>query len=221
MFPGVAYILMAVEAALLRAGSVDDVAAVELREVSIRESLFVPDTAQGVETIFSLVWPYTGPDSPSGWFSFRFTSHDPEKQVWTEHCVGLIRSQMHKSTTTQSPRTAIGSSPSGHPLDRRRRRAVLAPGRLQGSVRCLFLGRHGLWRAPPKHAAVSALGGPKGVRLPRCVAHDASDGSRPPRHPPMRSRKHPPGTAVPVRQLRREARERAHGCESHSQSMHH
>ncbi|KAH0592344.1 Polyketide synthase [Metarhizium humberi] len=90
LFPGVAYILMAVEAALLRFGALD-AGAVELRNISILESLFVPDDEVGVEIIFSLSQLHEATELSGGWSRFRFVSHNLDGNSWTEHCVGSIR----------------------------------------------------------------------------------------------------------------------------------
>ncbi|KAI1873888.1 uncharacterized protein JN550_003157 [Neoarthrinium moseri] len=101
IFPGVAYISMAVEAALLASRSEGALAGVELRDVSIRESLLIPDNPQGIETIFSLSRSTSGSDASSPWSTFRFISHNDIENTWVEHCSGSIRVEKDKSYTPQ------------------------------------------------------------------------------------------------------------------------
>jgi hypothetical protein len=99
LFPGVAYILVAVEAALQRFAGDGDITGVELRDISIRAPLFVPDTAVGVETIFSLMQLTDATGDSATWSMFRFTSHDVDENIWTEHCVGLVRVVKTRTTS--------------------------------------------------------------------------------------------------------------------------
>ncbi|RYP67274.1 hypothetical protein DL769_005813 [Monosporascus sp. CRB-8-3] len=98
LFPGVAYIAMAVEATLLASRTDASVAGVQLRDISIRESLFVPDTTQGVETIFSLSQHRNDVESIQ-WSRFRFLSHNRDSNIWTEHCDGWVRVEENQFTS--------------------------------------------------------------------------------------------------------------------------
>ncbi|KAH9897328.1 putative polyketide synthase [Xylariomycetidae sp. FL2044] len=65
----------------------------ELRDVNIGKALVVPDTAEGVETVFQLRPLSTGArQSSEHWHEFRLFSVD-KQQGWNEHCRGRIAYQ--------------------------------------------------------------------------------------------------------------------------------
>nr|UVI57903.1 polyketide synthase [Aspergillus elegans] len=90
-FPGVAYLLMAMEAVLQRAGEFDSVTGVRLGNVSMLAPLPVPDTPEGVEIISSIYPMDASARGADDWCTFRIISHDAAERSWIEHCVGSVR----------------------------------------------------------------------------------------------------------------------------------
>ncbi|PWY90361.1 hypothetical protein BO94DRAFT_574133 [Aspergillus sclerotioniger CBS 115572] len=89
-FPGVAYLLMAIEAAIQRAGNTA-ISGVRLGNVSMLAPLPIPDSATGVEIQFSIYPMKMHANSGTDWSAFRIVSYDSAEKTWTEHCVGSVR----------------------------------------------------------------------------------------------------------------------------------
>lgn len=91
LYPAAGMIVMAIEAMRQQAGAnVDSITGFRLREVSIGKALIVPDTPEGVETIFTLR-PYntSSIESSDIWQEFRLFSIS-KQEGWNEHCRGCI-----------------------------------------------------------------------------------------------------------------------------------
>ncbi|KAI8931497.1 hypothetical protein NX059_011163 [Plenodomus lindquistii] len=97
LFPACGYLCMAIEACrqmavispstLLPPGS-NNVAEYRLREVNISRALVVPETAEGVETSFSMRCR-TGSSTSDSWHEFRIFSYTSDGG-WAENCSGLV-----------------------------------------------------------------------------------------------------------------------------------
>jgi len=95
VYPGVGYLIMAIEAASQLAGPDAKVTGYRLRDISIKTALQVPDTEFGVETIFSM--PHASESSlgsSSVWREFKLSSYNPNSNDWTEHCRGQIKVEL-------------------------------------------------------------------------------------------------------------------------------
>lgn len=90
-FPGVAYLLMAMEAAVQRAGELGSITGVRLGNVSMLAPLPVSDTPEGVEIISSIYPMNASFKGADDWCTFRIISHDTSENSWIEHCVGSVR----------------------------------------------------------------------------------------------------------------------------------
>nr|UVI58158.1 polyketide synthase [Aspergillus roseoglobulosus] len=90
-FPGVAYLLMAMEAVTQRAGASASITGIRLGNVSMLAPLPVPDTAEGTEVISSIYPMDASAKGVHDWCTFRIISHDVSQNSWIEHCVGSVR----------------------------------------------------------------------------------------------------------------------------------
>nr|UVI58162.1 polyketide synthase [Aspergillus muricatus] len=90
-FPGVAFLLMAMEAVVQRAGVLDAITGIRLGNVSMLAPLPVPDTPEGVEIVFSIYPMNASASQADDWCTFRIISHDRVENSWVEHCVGSVR----------------------------------------------------------------------------------------------------------------------------------
>ncbi len=105
IFPLSAFVIMAVEAAAQRAASKDvPVDSFELRNVAIVKPLVMPD--EDVELTITLRPHQEGTlVSSEQWDEFRVSSYSHAKG-WTEHCVGLVATQVHETNEVDSARRA-------------------------------------------------------------------------------------------------------------------
>ncbi|KAJ6105499.1 Acyl transferase/acyl hydrolase/lysophospholipase [Penicillium capsulatum] len=91
VYPGVGYLVMAIEASrqLSREGAATGF---QLRNVSLKRALVIPDTKEGIEISLAL----TAVDEASEarlWRRFQISSHNDTTNEWIEHCVGFIATE--------------------------------------------------------------------------------------------------------------------------------
>ncbi|KAH8703346.1 iterative type I polyketide synthase [Talaromyces proteolyticus] len=91
VFPGVGYIVMAIEATHQQADPSSTVIGFRLKNIALKRALIIPDIKEGIETCVSL----TRMDESSLWSSsiwkrFQVTSYNPIGDDWVEHCTGYI-----------------------------------------------------------------------------------------------------------------------------------
>ena len=92
VYPGVGYVVMAIEAAAQLARMDIKATGFRLRDISIKSALQVPETESGVETMFSMRHSTESSlASSSTWREFKVSSYNPNSDDWTEHCRGLIK----------------------------------------------------------------------------------------------------------------------------------
>lgn len=88
VYPGVGFLVMAIEASRQLAGEAK-LHGFQLRHVSIHRALIIPDTKQGIEVSLSMT-----PTEPSSeirsWRRFHISSYNESSDAWTEHCSGDI-----------------------------------------------------------------------------------------------------------------------------------
>ncbi|KOS43961.1 hypothetical protein ACN38_g5122 [Penicillium nordicum] len=102
-FPGVAYLLMAMEAAVQRAGESESITGVRLGNVSMLAPLPVSDTPEGVEIISSIYPMNASANDRDDWCTFRIISHDAADNAWIEHCVGSVRIETSEQKASPCP----------------------------------------------------------------------------------------------------------------------
>ncbi|KAB8230914.1 type I polyketide synthase [Aspergillus alliaceus] len=98
-FPGVAYLLMAMEAAMQRAGTAEAIKGIRLGNVSMLAPLPIPDSPEGVEILFSIYPMDVRANTPTDYSAFRVVSYDTTEKVWVEHCVGSVRVETHQENS--------------------------------------------------------------------------------------------------------------------------
>lgn len=90
VYPGVGYLVMAIEAS--RQLTVEQITGFQLRRVSIRRALIIPDTKEGIEVSLSMT-PAEGSAKSRLWRRFSISSYNESSDKWTEHCTGYIHVQ--------------------------------------------------------------------------------------------------------------------------------
>jgi acyl transferase domain-containing protein len=91
VYPGVGFVLMAIEAMRQLADPNILVQSFTLRHISLKRALIVPDTKEGVETCMIITAAEESSMSKSSiWKSFRIRSYNSSSDNWDEHCTGYI-----------------------------------------------------------------------------------------------------------------------------------
>lgn len=91
VYPGVGYIIMAVEACRQIADPALNITGLRLKDVSIKRALIVPDSKNGIETSLSITKMDEASMQPSQiWSRFAISSYNPVGDDWIEHCTGYI-----------------------------------------------------------------------------------------------------------------------------------
>lgn len=88
VYPGVGYIVMAIEASRQLAGE-KKIAGFHIRRISIKRALIVPDTKEGIEVCLSMTTAEISTESQP-WRRFQINSYNNSSEQWTEHCTGYI-----------------------------------------------------------------------------------------------------------------------------------
>jgi NADPH:quinone reductase-like Zn-dependent oxidoreductase/SAM-dependent methyltransferase len=89
IYPGVGYLIMAIEASRQLAGEAK-ITGFHLRKVNIRRALIVPDTKEGIEVSLAMATVEDSQTSSRIWRQFQITSYNASSDEWTEHCTGHI-----------------------------------------------------------------------------------------------------------------------------------
>ncbi|KAF2207327.1 hypothetical protein CERZMDRAFT_107796 [Cercospora zeae-maydis SCOH1-5] len=99
VYPGVGYIIAAVEAVRQIADEGLQITGFRLKDISIKRALIVPDSKEGVEVMLSM---NRVDDSSVGvsstWRRFQIASYNPIGDDWIEHCTGYIAIDYDVST---------------------------------------------------------------------------------------------------------------------------
>ncbi|KAH8588918.1 putative polyketide synthase [Bisporella sp. PMI_857] len=91
VYPGVGYLIMAIEASKQVAESTSELARFRFKNVSIKKAMIIPDTKEGIEVSFSMTRvDETSLWSSSVWSRFEIQSFNPVGDDWIEHCTGYI-----------------------------------------------------------------------------------------------------------------------------------
>ncbi|EKV05020.1 Polyketide synthase, putative [Penicillium digitatum Pd1] len=89
VYPGVGYLVMAIEASRQLAGETKTTG-FQLRKVNIRRALIIPDNKEGIEVSLALSTVEDSSASSRVWRRFQITSYNASSDEWTEHCTGYI-----------------------------------------------------------------------------------------------------------------------------------
>jgi acyl transferase domain-containing protein len=91
VYPGVGYLIMAIEAAKQIANPNATVTGFRLKDISIKAAVVIPESVDGVETILSMHRMTESSMTPSSvWNKFSVVSYDANGNNWIEHCSGTI-----------------------------------------------------------------------------------------------------------------------------------
>lgn len=97
VYPGVGYLIMAIEASRQLAGETK-ITGFQLRKVNIRRALIVPDNKEGIEVSLAMTIVENSTAPSRIWRQFQITSYNASSDEWTEHCTGHIA--VENETTT-------------------------------------------------------------------------------------------------------------------------
>ncbi|PLN76124.1 iterative type I polyketide synthase [Aspergillus taichungensis] len=91
VYPGVGYLIMAIEAVKQLAESGSEILRFRFKNVAIKKALIIPDNKEGIETSISLTrMDETSLWGSSVWRRFEVLSYNPGGDDWIEHCTGYI-----------------------------------------------------------------------------------------------------------------------------------
>ncbi|EED14251.1 polyketide synthase, putative [Talaromyces stipitatus ATCC 10500] len=94
VYPGVGYIIMAVEACRQIADPALTITGFRLKDVSIKRALIIPDSKDGIETSLSITKMDEASMLPSQiWSRFAISSYNSVGDDWIEHCTGYISTE--------------------------------------------------------------------------------------------------------------------------------
>lgn len=96
VYPGVGFLVMAIEASRQLAGEAK-LNGFQLRHVHIQRALIIPDSKQGIEVSLSMTASEASSDIKS-WRHFHISSYNESSDKWTEHCSGDIAIESAKIT---------------------------------------------------------------------------------------------------------------------------
>ncbi|USP81656.1 polyketide synthase PKS2 [Curvularia clavata] len=91
VYPGVGYLIMAIEAIQQIADEGMTINSFRLRDISIKRAMIVPDNKEGLEVVISMHRVDESSLSVSkAWRRFQISSYNPAGDDWIEHCTGYI-----------------------------------------------------------------------------------------------------------------------------------
>ncbi|KAL1970828.1 hypothetical protein VTN77DRAFT_2662 [Rasamsonia byssochlamydoides] len=94
VYPGVGYVIMAIEASRQIADPSLKLMGFQLRDISIKSALIVPDTKEGIETKFTMsAKDDSSLETSKTWRRWRVSSYNPVGDNWIEHCTGYIATE--------------------------------------------------------------------------------------------------------------------------------
>ncbi|KAL1968658.1 hypothetical protein VTN77DRAFT_1484 [Rasamsonia byssochlamydoides] len=92
VYPGVGYLVMAIEASKQIADPSRQIAGFRLKDVALKAMLVIPDTEDGVEVSVSVRRARESAlDTSRYWHEFTVFSYNPSEDSWLEHCSGAIQ----------------------------------------------------------------------------------------------------------------------------------
>ena len=94
VYPGVGYIIMAIEASKQIADPELTLTGFHLKDLSIKSALIVPDNKEGIEVKFCMSpMDESAQASSKTWRQWRVLSYNPTGDNWVTHCTGYIETQ--------------------------------------------------------------------------------------------------------------------------------
>jgi acyl transferase domain-containing protein len=91
VYPGVGYLIMAIEAIQQIADEGLEITSFRLRDISIKRAMIVPDSKDGLEVMLSMNRVDESSVTVSNtWRRFQISSYNPAGDDWIEHCTGYI-----------------------------------------------------------------------------------------------------------------------------------
>ncbi|KAI5459610.1 polyketide synthase [Mariannaea sp. PMI_226] len=94
VYPGVGYIIMAIEASKQIADPEATLVGFHLKDISIKSALIIPDNKEGIEVKFSMsAMDESSLENSKTWRQWRLTSYNPVAENWVEHCTGYISTE--------------------------------------------------------------------------------------------------------------------------------
>ncbi|KAB5585705.1 hypothetical protein GE09DRAFT_983703 [Coniochaeta sp. 2T2.1] len=99
VYPGVGYVIMAIEASKQVADPEAELVGFHLKDISIKSALIVPDDKDGIEVKFAMSrMDESSLEKSRTWRQWRVTSYNPVADNWVEHCTGYISTHYVAST---------------------------------------------------------------------------------------------------------------------------
>lgn len=99
VYPGVGYIIMAVEACRQIADPALNITGFRLKDISIKRALIIPDSKDGIETSLSITKMDEASMQPSQiWNRFAISSYNIVGDDWIEHCTGYVSLEYEAKT---------------------------------------------------------------------------------------------------------------------------
>ncbi|SMQ56221.1 unnamed protein product [Zymoseptoria tritici ST99CH_3D7] len=99
IYPGVGYIIMAIEAARRIADPALKIVGFRVKDVALKRALVIPDTKDGIETAITMPRDHESSLASSTiWRRFSVTSFNPLGDEWVEHCTGCISTEYDVAT---------------------------------------------------------------------------------------------------------------------------
>ena len=106
VFPGVGYIVMAIEATKQLTDPATTIKGFRLRDISIKTALQIPENEDGIEVVLSMKGVTESSLSTSAtWREFRIVSYNSESETWTDHCRGTIGAEFDEHDDTSLRKT--------------------------------------------------------------------------------------------------------------------
>ncbi|KAI5460920.1 hypothetical protein BGZ63DRAFT_445899 [Mariannaea sp. PMI_226] len=94
VYPGVGYIIMAIEASKQIADPEAKLVGFHLKDISIKSALIVPDNKEGIEVKFAMsAMDESSLENSKIWRQWRVLTYNPVGDSWVEHCTGYIATE--------------------------------------------------------------------------------------------------------------------------------
>ncbi|KAL7940182.1 hypothetical protein V8C42DRAFT_363657 [Trichoderma barbatum] len=98
VYPGVGYIIMAIEASRQTASPDLKLLGFHLKDISIKSALIIPDNKDGIEVKFAMVgMDESSLEKSKSWRKWTVKSYNTVADNWVEHCTGYIQTQYEVS----------------------------------------------------------------------------------------------------------------------------
>jgi acyl transferase domain-containing protein len=107
-YPGVGYVVMAIEALKQISDPQLPMSGYSLRDISFKAALNIPDTQDGAEVALSMSrMDESSMERSNIWWNFRVMSFNPTENNWIEHCTGYIPMEPMLSAETMRSKSGL------------------------------------------------------------------------------------------------------------------